>query len=551
MRQSPTRHINTWLVLVVLLVLVAAPLASVLATAVTGYRGEVSELVSLVDPGMLRIVGNTIVLSLIVVAFATAMASPLAYLRSWTKFSRYGWMELIIMVPFMTPPFAAAMAWMDFTRVRGLATQWFGEGFGTAAHGFIYSVWGMGFIMAAELFPFLYLILRNCLDSVPASALEAARVAGASRWRLFSSIVAPLVIGPYSLGALIIFIRAAGEFGTPVTLGNAIGYHVLVSSIYEDVTISPLNFSSAAASSSVLFSLGVLVWGIQQWLSRKDLTQGGRLTRRVHVALHGWQTALAWIVCAIIAALSVFIPYASITLSAMTILRSRPPSLTNLTFDYFGMALSHPSAQDALRTSAVLAAIAATLTALLAVVITLINLHRRTVSARTADFLAVAPDTVPGIVMAIGFILLWNNPSLPWTPYGTYAILVLGYVALFLPSAIQNVKTSAAALSPTLSEAAAVSGARRWLTLLRITIPLLGPGIFAGWLLSFMVGIRELVMSSLVRPSNINLLSPWIMNAFEQGDRAEAMAMTLIGVGSSTLILVLVTAWQARRRLHA
>lgn len=69
---------------------------------------------------------------------------------------------------------------------------------------------------------------------------------------------------------------------------------------------------------------------------------------------------------------------------------------------------------------------------------------------------------------------------------------------------------------------------------------------FAGWLLAFFVGIRELVMSSLIRPTRINLLAPWIMNQFEQGHRAEAMAMTLIGVGTSTAVLVLIRWWQGR-----
>ncbi|MDN8849053.1 iron ABC transporter permease, partial [Staphylococcus aureus] len=76
------------------------------------------------------------------------------------------------------------------------------------------------------------------------------------------------------------------------------------------------------------------------------------------------------------------------------------------------------------------------------------------VSARAADFLAVAPDTVPGIVLAIGFILLWNAPWLPWSPYGTMGILVMAFTVLFLPMAVQNIKTSAGAVSPSVYEAA-------------------------------------------------------------------------------------------------
>lgn len=533
-------------VLLILLVLVAAPLASVLVTAVTGYRGEDSALGTLLRPDMLRVIGNTVWLSVLVVFFATLFAAPLAFFRAWTPMRRAGWVDVLIMVPFMTPPFAAAMAWMDFTRLRGVADMLLGPTLGDAVRSAINSVWGMGFIMAAELFPFLYLILRNAFASIPASQLEMAQVAGASRWQQFSRIVAPAVLGPYSLGALIVFIKAAGEFGTPVTLGNAIGYEVLVSSIYQDVTIDPLNFSKAAASSSVLFTLGVLAWAVQQWAGRGVLASGGRVSRPVQLRVSPGAMALAWIYTAAVFTLSVFIPYISIILAAMTILRSKPPTLDNLTFDYFHIVLTMPSGQEALTRSIVLGAIGATTAVLLALAVTLFTMRSNRWPARFTDFLAVAPDTVPGIVLAIGFILLWNSPRLPLTPYGSQLILVMAFTVLFVPMAVQNIKTSAAAMSPTLTEASAVAGATSWQTLTRVTLPMLAPGIFAGWLLAFFVGIRELVMSSLIRPTRINLLAPWIMNQFEQGHRAEAMAMTLIGVGTSTVVLVLIRWWQAR-----
>ena len=108
------------------MVLVAAPLVSVLVTAVTGYRGEDSALQSLLRPEMLRVIRNTVWLSILVVFFATLFAAPLAFFRAWTPMRRAGWVEVLVMVPFMTPPFAAAMAWMDFTRLRGVADMLLG-----------------------------------------------------------------------------------------------------------------------------------------------------------------------------------------------------------------------------------------------------------------------------------------------------------------------------------------------------------------------------------------------------------------------------------------
>lgn len=534
-------------ILVILLILVAAPLFSVLMTALFGYRDEPSALLTLVQPGQLQVLGNTVWLSVLVVIFATLLAAPLAFLMSWTPLRRHGWIDIAVMVPFMTPPFAASMAWMDFTRLGGVASMLLGDVGGHLAHELIYSVWGMALIMACEQFTFLYLILRTAFNALPASGMEMAAVVGATRWEQAVRVAGPMLLGPYSLGILIVFIRSAGEFGTPVTLGNTIGYEVLVSSIHQDVTVSPLSFSQAAAQSSVLFTLGVVIWALQQWVSRKDLVSGGRVSRRFAITLNPLTSLMSWGWIALVFVLSIVIPYFSIILGSMTILRSQPPTLDNLTFDYFSIVLNKSSAQEALINSATLGFIGATSSVVLGLAITILIHRKRKPAARISDFLAVAPDTVPSIVMAVGFILLWNAPWLPVTPYGSQWILILGYTCLFLPMVIQNIKTAATAVSPTILEAASVAGAGGTQIFTRIQLPLLMPGIIAGWLLAFLIGLRELVMSSLIRPADLQLLSPWIMNTFDQGNRAEAMAMTLIGVLSSSLILVLVTVWQRRR----
>jgi iron(III) transport system permease protein len=154
---------------------------------------------------------------------------------------------------------------------------------------------------------------------------------------------------------------------------------------------------------------------------------------------------------------------------------------------------------------------------------------------------------VPAIVLMIGLIFLWNSPWLPITPYNTPVMVVFAYTVIMLPIVLQSVKAARSGFDDRLLEAAATAGASSWHTSRRITIPLLMPGIVAGWLLASLLGFREVVASSLVRPASLNLLSPWIIGQFDQGRRAEAMAMTVVGVFGSTLVLVVVEWW--RRRL--
>ena len=123
------------------------------------------------------------------------------------------------------------------------------------------------------------------------------------------------------------FCPVCGAFGGQITgsrkLDNTIGFPVLVSEIYRNVTINPLDFSSVAAYSCVLLTLGLTVWGVQQWMSRTQVPFGGRVSRRTTV--RGAALTVfggAWL--AVVTLFAVVIPYIAILIGSMTILRSQP-----------------------------------------------------------------------------------------------------------------------------------------------------------------------------------------------------------------------------------
>lgn len=539
--------------LLLLGVLVAAPLLLVLLRAAFGHRGQPGALRALADPGNAEIIANTFLLGVLVVATATLYAAPLAFLMARTRMRRHGWIDVAVLIPFLTPPYIGAMAWMEFTRPAGLAESWLGPLGGLLQQVFATPL-GMAVVMGAESFPLLYLILRTTLDRIGAGGDEAAAVHGASAWRRLTRVLLPLVAGGYSLGALLVFVRAAGEFGTPVTLGNQIGFPVLVSRIHRDLTLDPLDFPHAAALSSVLLAMGMTAWGMQQWfLARRiDRVEGVRAYRAAAVRLGrvGLAAGWAWVGAVLLA--TVVLPCFVIVSGSLVRLRSAGPVPGNLTLDHYIEVLTPGrGGLEALATSAWLALVAATLTTALGTALALHTARHRTRAARAVGFLALAPDTVPTIVLALGFIFLWNAAWLPVTPYNTAGILVLGYTVVFLPLAVQNVSSARLQINDRLLEAAQVAGAGEGAVLRRVLLPLLLPGIAAGWLLAFSIGVRELVVSSLVRPPGAELLSPWILSEFDQGNRGRAMAMTVVAVFASTAVMLMVDRWRERRHRAA
>ncbi|MCC5949662.1 MAG: iron ABC transporter permease, partial [Nitriliruptoraceae bacterium] len=534
--------------LVVLGLLVAAPLVMVLWRAVTpdGVVDPAAPLAVLTEGTNLRIISNTVVLGMLVCVISTLFAAPLAFLMSRTELRRHRWIDVAVIVPFMTPPYINSIAWIIFMRRRGYLEQLIGESAAGVLQGLFFTPVGMAMVMSMNLFPFLYLLLRNSLDNLGASPDEAAAIHGGSPGYRLRRIVVPLMLSGYSMGMLLVFIKSAGEFGTPITLGNRIGFTVLVSEIYQNTSIFPIDFQAAASLSVVLLSMGIGAWGLQQWFvaRRDDRVVAGRVARPAAVPLGRWRWA-AWSVIGVVFGLSIVIPYLTVFASAFTRLESAGVVPSNLTLLHFQLLFDPRSgALDALFNSLRFALAAATIAAAIGLVVALRSVRREGRGGRGVDFLALAPDMVPAIVVVIGLIFFWNAAWQPAGIYNTAWMLILTYVVLYVPFSVQNVKAVYGQLGETLFEAAAVAGGSWWFRTRRILLPLIAPGLIAGWVMAFAISMRELVGSLLVRPPSVQVLSTFIFREFEQGNRSLGMALTIVGVFTTTVVLVLTDRWR-------
>jgi len=157
---------------------------------------------------------------------------------------------------------------------------------------------------------------------------------------------------------------------------------------------------------------------------------------------------------------------------------------------------------------------------------------------RMVDMFSLLPNTVPGIVIVVGLILLWNAPWMPIKLYNTYGMVVLSYVVLFIPYTVQNVKSGLSQIDPSLIQAGRVFGGTSGYALRRIILPLLIPSILAGWMMTFTISIRELVASLMILPPSMRVSATYIFAQFEQGDVSLGMAMAVVSVGLTTLVLI-------------
>ncbi|MFA9458432.1 ABC transporter permease [Halalkalibacter sp. AB-rgal2] len=487
---------------------------------------------------------NSILLGIGVVIGASLLAAPLAFFMARTELKKHRWIDIVLVIPFMTPPYIGAMGWILSMQPNGYAEQLVPLLANVTP--VFFSYFGMVLVMSLHLFPFIYLIMRNNLENIGGRLEEAGIIHGGSFFNRLRRITFPLFLSGYSMGALLVFVKTIGEFGTPVTLGNRIGYYVLTSEIHRYTSIWPLDFGTAAVLSTMLLSVSMLIWYLQQWLvsRRHDQVVTGKGQTQSTLRL-GKKQAFAWAYLAFVLLLSIGVPYFSVASTALMNIQGNGLSFSNLTLRHF-VELFSGSGKDALWNSIWLAALAATISASIGIWVAMIIMKKRGIQEKTMDFFSLAPNTVPGIVVVVGLILFWNAYWNPAPIYNTWMMLILTYVILYLPFTVQNIKAVYGQLGDSLFQAAKMSGASSIYMIRTIIIPLLIPGILAGWMMTFTISMRELVGSLILRPPNMHTSATFIYSQFEQGTASLGMAMALVTVGMTTIMLIVIEQMKAR-----
>lgn len=524
-----------------LLFLVVCPLLSVFLKAVVldGRLALSPATAVLGAPENLRMIANSLLLGVLVVLTSTVIAAPLAYLFSRTDMARHRAFDILFLVPFMTPPYIASMGWILFMQKRGLLSQLV-PGLPDGAPAF-FTLGGLVLVMSLHVFPFLLTLLRNAMDNIPSSMEESAAVLGARFPLRCRRVLLPLLAGNYAIGALLVFVKTLSEYGTPYTLGRRIGFDVFTTDIHRYAAVAPISFGKAAVLASVLVTICLLLWMVQNAITRRKSYRlvGGRGVRLALTPLRGAARVLAWGYVALVLLLAIGIPYFSVIATSLIRLRGYGLAAGNFTLAHYAeLFADNENAVSAMANSLFLGVTAATLCAVLGTAVVLAVRRACGKTGRLLEAAGLLPEMLPGIVLVIGLMLFWNGIYDVLPLYNTLGILVVTYTALFLPYTIQYVTSSFTQISGSLLDAGRVFGGSRFYIFRRITFPLLLKGIAAGWMMTFIISVRELVAPSLIAPPNTLVVSTYIMREFEQGSVSLGMCMAVLCVGLTTAALL-------------
>ena len=490
------------------------------------------------DPLLLELLGNTLSLGLSVTLLSLLLGGSLGVLRGLRQVPMGRFWDVVMLIPFMMPPYIGAMAWTFSLQPGGYSTQLLG----VSANEWLFSSAGIALIMALHLFPVVYFAVSRTVAAIGDRFLEAASVCGANKQKQLVRIVLPLSMPAWAASLLLVFSLSIEEYGTPAVLGKPSQFLVLVTRIEEKFAEWPIDLAGAALLSLMLLSLSLMAYFLQRHLQRNahvvSVSGKGSTSSQQSPIRFPLLTTLCFVAVALFA---VGLPVFGMLATAFSKTLSGGLAWDNLGLRHFAAVVSNETgALDSLWVSWSLGGVTAMITAILGGSAAWLSVRRSGASSTVLNAMASLPNALPAMVLAVGLILVWNQPFWPMTPYNTYGILLLAYVCLLLPYPVQYIGTAIKQISPSLEESARVSGARPLLFMRKIMAPMLAPQTGAAMLLVFAVASRELVASVMLSPPGTKTVSTFIFNQFSQGSPNEGMALAAVAIGLSTLILVLV-----------
>ena len=200
---------------------------------------------------------NSLLLGILVVITSTIIATPLAFILVRTKYAERKWLDIVLMIPFMTPPYISSMGWILFMQKRGLFQQLFPQT-GSLSEQF-FSLAGLTLVMSLHVFPFMTTMLKNALLNLNSNLEESAAICGGGAWYRLRRVTLPLLTGNYAIAMMLVMVKTLSEYGTPATLGKRIGFYVFTTDIHRYATTAPVDFGKASSLSSVLVGLCMLM----------------------------------------------------------------------------------------------------------------------------------------------------------------------------------------------------------------------------------------------------------------------------------------------------
>ena len=493
-------------------------------------------------------VWNSLWVSVIATVISVVIGTLAAFLVMRTDIPWKTTLSLALVLPFAIPPLFAAMGWVQLAGPVGLFAQAWRGLFGPGPVPWnIYSPAGIIFVLGVSNYPLVFLTVAGALQRVDPTLEEAARTSGVGPARIMRDITLPLVKPAIYGGALLAFVSSIDNFGIPAVLGMRAQFYVLTTRIYEALTVPNMPLATAMSVLLVAVALVAMLAFRRAEGGRAQYAVIGGKSVTPNVIRLG--RARPWVLAALLVTILIVVlaPLFALILTSFMRFWGAPLTWEFLTLRHYEAVFNTPAARRGMVNSVVLAAGAATILVVATALISWLNLKARMRGAGTLDAIGLVPFALPGSVIGVAMILAWSNPAIGPALYGTIWILLAAYVMRYMAFGLQTTRATLTQIHDSMEEAAQAAGAGRLRTVRDITLPLLRPGMVAGWILIFISAFNELTVSVLIWTSGSETIGVWIFLMQDSGHTGRAAALAVLTL---PVILVLYAAMRGYARLE-
>ncbi len=439
---------------------------------------------------------NSLGLAFAVSATTVAVGVPIGLFFGKSDLPGTRPMCLLYLVPLLVPPYIMAVAWSNLLMPHGLLSHFLSRSTLDLMHGFLFGFGGTLLVLSTVYLPIPMLLTIAFLNSIDPRLEEAARIV--APWpKVLAEITIPLIFPGILFSFLLVFVLALGEFSVPSYL------RFEVFSVVSFTHFSALyDFKAATVFALPLALVTLLLLVIEgKFLHEETYAIAPFSTgKRCNIRLGSYKIPLFAAVFSP-AAFLVILPMAGLLESVQEI-------------HFFSTAIE--KAGDALLRTFLYAFIGASVLTVVGFFVGYLVKNHAVFCWQSVDKTCLFLFAMPGTVLGIGLIGLWNRPATAFV-YATFLIILLGYVAKYcaLPSRI--IVAQLLQVPDSMEEAAMVAGAGWLRRILYVVMPLSLPGIAAAWLVSFLFCMRDIDITMLLYPPGCETLPVRIFTLMANG----------------------------------
>ena len=464
-------------------------------------------------------VGHSLTLASLTAGFAIVLGVPLGLLIGKTDLPFRRAFAVLLSIPLLIPPYILAVSWFNLLARNGLLSRAIPPGIVELLSGWLFGLSGCLWVLASTFMPLVMILTMVYLRAVNPPIEEAGRLI-ASWPAVFRHITLPLIMPGILFSGALVFLLALGEVGVPMFLRYP---------VFPVETLTQFSafydFGAAAAAATPLLCITLAVLALEHFCLREKIYRLQPMTpgtRMLRVALGRWRVPAFLAVSLLVAAIVALPLLALITASLSP----------------FAYPEAWSRAADSLGRSMIFAVLGASLLTTFGFFCGYLIHHRALRFWRAVDTLTLLLFTLPGTVIGVGLISLWNRPATSFI-YATAAIVILAYLAQYTALTSRITMATLGRIPQSLDEAAQMAGAPWLARVIHVVIPAALPGIIAAWLIGFIFCLRDLGASMLVYPPGQDTLPVRIYTLMANGAPSLIAALCVILVSVTLMSLAI------------